>query len=265
MEDEPLGSIFEWEAHQVSSFIKDLLGIDCYTQSICKNEINGRCLLYMSIASWESVGVDINGHQLALHSWPPSKLAEKAPPLPKACNNTIPLQEMSKRNSIMECSKDTYGVQLEVNNSSLMDKNKQIEETVDVGSSSPLSAKFCTNVDNSIQETKKCTWNMFDLTKCPDDQSMSIIKDFVNNLQESTKEAIALQLMGEHNVDLMYKRLDDFLKELQAKTPKEFHFKKSCEVMESLNVLVFWALQHSKVKLPKDNGLDIGQDEVKLL
>ncbi|MCO5591344.1 hypothetical protein L7F22_045326 [Adiantum nelumboides] len=33
-----------------------------------------------------------------------------------ACNNTTPLQEMSSRNLVMECSKDTYGVQLEEHN-----------------------------------------------------------------------------------------------------------------------------------------------------
>ncbi|KAI5069544.1 hypothetical protein GOP47_0015845 [Adiantum capillus-veneris] len=72
--------------------------------------------------------------------------------------------------------------------------------------------------------------------------------------------------MGEDNVDLMYKRLDDFFKEIQEKTPKgSFDSKKSHEGLETLDVLVNWAFQHKKVKLAKDKGEDIGQDDVELL
>ncbi|KAI5078547.1 hypothetical protein GOP47_0006218 [Adiantum capillus-veneris] len=77
MEDEPLASIYKWDAHQVSCFIKGFLGQDRYTRSIRRNNVNERSLLYMSVASWEALGVDISGHRFALHSWAQSKVAER--------------------------------------------------------------------------------------------------------------------------------------------------------------------------------------------
>ncbi|KAI5056686.1 hypothetical protein GOP47_0028504 [Adiantum capillus-veneris] len=76
-------------------------------------------------------------------------------------------------------------------------------------------------------------------------------------LKMTTKEAIALKLMGEHNIDVMYRQLADFLKELQWTTPKEsFNFKKECQDSEALDVLVCWAIGQNKIQL-KDTNKDM--------
>ncbi|MCO5579226.1 hypothetical protein L7F22_033080 [Adiantum nelumboides] len=94
--------------------------------------------------------------------------------------------------------------------------------------------------------------------------SLHFLQD--RTLKKTTKEAIALKLMGEHNIDFMYRRLDSYLKELQRTTPKgSFDFKKECEDSEALDVLVSWALGQNKIKLKDTNGKDIGQEEVELL
>ncbi|KAI5061845.1 hypothetical protein GOP47_0022384 [Adiantum capillus-veneris] len=76
MENEPLKSIFLWNAEKVAAFVNEFLGMDRYTKSICKNNIDGRSLLYTSVASWGALGIEVSGHRLALHSWAQRKLAK---------------------------------------------------------------------------------------------------------------------------------------------------------------------------------------------
>lgn len=72
--------------------------------------------------------------------------------------------------------------------------------------------------------------------------------------------------MGEHNKDMMYKGLDDFVKKLQRLAHKEsFDFGDSSENQEMLDILMMWAFKNSKVKLKEGIGLEIGQGEVELL
>ncbi|KAI5054590.1 hypothetical protein GOP47_0029735, partial [Adiantum capillus-veneris] len=86
------------------------------------------------------------------------------------------------------------------------------------------------------------------------------------SLPKSTKESIAMKLMGENNVDLMYKRLDEFLRGVQRTSPKQsFDFEKLSEELEALDVLVSWALWTKKLKLREDQEMETGQDEFELL
>lgn len=72
--------------------------------------------------------------------------------------------------------------------------------------------------------------------------------------------------MGEHNKDFMYRKIKDFVKNLQ-RTAQDFNFDitKSIEEDNALDALAHWALENNKIKLKEGYGLDIGQDEVELV
>ena len=72
--------------------------------------------------------------------------------------------------------------------------------------------------------------------------------------------------MGEHNIDVMYKRQDEFMKELQRLVPSDsLDFDESSEKQEMLDILMKWEFTKNKVKVKERTTLEIDQDEVELL
>ncbi|MCO5593946.1 hypothetical protein L7F22_047965 [Adiantum nelumboides] len=172
-----------------------------------------------------------------------------------------------------------------------LEKSKEVTTIPNDGSSTKIQSSSSCGKNNSlhINVTDQNSWDDYPLSEnllIDLDHSNEAVKEVCKSkkrnlnpshgtvtlsthdktLKKTTKEAIALKLMGEHNIDFMYRRLDSYLKELQRTTPKgSFDFKKECEDSEALDVLVSWALGQNKIKLKDTNGKDIGQEEVEFL